>query len=79
MTKSELEELSKLIADKVQRHPPACIAFDHDTIEELKGFANFLRQGKRTAWISLVGITVTAIIGCIIAGIVTKLKSAIGL
>jgi hypothetical protein len=79
MTAHEMEELSKLIADKVLKHPAQCLAFDRETIEELRGFAKFLKQGKRTAWITLVGLGVTAVIGFIVAGVVVKFKSAIGL
>lgn len=75
MTSAELELLAKMIANEMsQNNRHVCTVFDPDTINELKGFAQFLKQGKKTAFITFVGAVVLFIVGAAATGVVVAIK-----
>lgn len=73
MTKTEMEELSKMIAMEVAKHPPQCLMFDSETAIELKSFAKCLKTCRRTAWTTFISAIVIALIGATFAGVGYKI------
>jgi len=75
MTNAELELLAKMIASEMsQNNKHVCTAFDPDTINELKSFAQFLKQGKKTAFMTFIGAVVLFIVGAAATGVVIAIK-----
>ena len=75
MTNAELELLAKMIASEMsQNNRHVCTAFDPDTINELKSFAQFLKQGKKTAFATFIGAVVLFIVGAAATGVVVAIK-----
>jgi hypothetical protein len=77
MTEEEIEKLGAVIAKNMKAHPPSCVTFDHETIEDIKAFFKRLRSCKAVAWSTFVSAVTYAVISAVIIGIGYKLLELI--
>jgi hypothetical protein len=73
MTEKEIEKVAEHIAAKLATHPPQCVTFDAETIEDMKAFFKRLRSCKAVAWSTFISAVTYAVIAALVAGIGYKL------
>ena len=74
MTEEEIKAVAKEIAKQLTYHPPQCVVFDEETVNDINKFFKRLRSSANVAWFTAIGLVITAVIGIVVAGVIAKLK-----